>query len=370
MKLLFFIHSLSCGGAERVTANLANYWAARGWVITVVTLSPSDQDFYHLHPTVIRIALNLDGESDGVLSALRNNLRRLRVLRRVLIQQKPDVALAMMSMANILLAMASVGLKGFKKFGSERIHPPRLPLGRLWERMRVYWYGRLDAIVALSSESAEWIQTHTSAKNISVIPNPVVWPLQVNTPVLLPESAGIPLRKRLLAVGRLEPQKGFDLLIDVFARLAPSHTEWELVILGEGSLHTELQARIDALQLAGRILLPGRVGNLAEWYTQADLYVMSSLFEGFPNTLVEAMAYGLPAVSSDCDTGPRDIIRYEIDGLLVPPGDADALAAAMDRLMGDEYLRKQYAERAVEARERFSMERIAGIWEELFIHGN
>jgi glycosyltransferase involved in cell wall biosynthesis len=105
---------------------------------------------------------------------------------------------------------------------------------------------------------------------------------------------------------------------------------------------------------------------VGEWYERADLYVMTSRFEGFPNTLAEAMAQGLPAISFDCNTGPREIIRHEVDGLLVPPGDTVGLKFALDRLMGDSILRAQFATRAVEARERFSMERIARMWEALF----
>ena len=93
---------------------------------------------------------------------------------------------------------------------------------------------------------------------------------------------------------------------------------------------------------------------------------MTSRFEGFPNTLVEALAYGLPAVSVDCDTGPRDIIRHGIDGLLVPQNNMDALVKALSTLMGNEELRRRYATRAVEARERFSIKRICGMWEKLF----
>jgi len=119
--------------------------------------------------------------------------------------------------------------------------------------------------------------------------------------------------------------------------------------------------------LAGRVFLPGWIGNLGEWYERADLYVMSSRFEGFGNTLAEALSYGLAAVSFDCDTGPRDIIRHEVDGLLVPPENVARLSNALDRLMGDPVLRQSFGKRAIEVRERFSMERIAGMWEQLFL---
>jgi glycosyltransferase involved in cell wall biosynthesis len=114
------------------------------------------------------------------------------------------------------------------------------------------------------------------------------------------------------------------------------------------------------------VFLAGSVGNIGVWYTACDLYVMSSRFEGFPNTLVEALACGLPAVSFDCETGPSDIIRPEIDGLLVPTGDVSALVASLTVLMTNQALRERFAIRAVEARARFSVDGIAGQWEEIF----
>ncbi|MGH8511741.1 MAG: glycosyltransferase, partial [Gammaproteobacteria bacterium] len=131
--------------------------------------------------------------------------------------------------------------------------------------------------------------------------------------------------------------------------------------------NAELETQAQAARLDGRVFLPGRAGNVGDWYERADLYVMSSL-EGFHNTLAEAMAmaHGLPAVSFDCDIFLRDMIRPEVDRLPVPPGNVDALTAALDRLVGDAALRAQFAARAVEARARFSKERIAGMWEELF----
>lgn len=139
-----------------------------------------------------------------------------------------------------------------------------------------------------------------------------------------------------------------------------------MVILGEGPLRSALEAQVREAGLGNRVFLPSRAGNVGEWYERADLSVMSSRFEGFPNTLAEALAYGLPAVSFDCDTDPRDIIRQGVNGLLVPPGNVVGLTEALDQLMGDAALRQRFASRAVEVRARFSIVRIAGMWETFF----
>ena len=367
MRLLFFLYSLTGGGAERVTVNLANHWAAKGWDITIVTLTPLRFDFYELHPGVRRISLDLASESRNVLVGFWKNLRRVKALRRVLQKEQPEIALALMTTANIILALASWDLPEVRAVGSERTFPPAFPLSTPWEVLRRNAYGLLAAIVALTQESAEWHRLHTNAQRVAVIPNMALWPLPVRAPRIIPETSHAPDRQILLGVGRLVKNKGFDRLLEAFTSLAHKHENWDLVILGEGAERAALESQVQAANLDGRVALPGRSGNVGEWYERADLYVMCSHFEGFPNTLAEAMAYGLPTVSFDCNTGPRDIIRHEIDGLLVPPGDLAGLAAALDRLMGDVDLRTRFAARALEVRTRFSIERIAGMWEELFV---
>lgn len=365
MRLLIFIHSLNGGGAERATANLANHWAEKGWEIIAVTMSPRCDDFYVLHPKVKRIALEVTGDSGNALAGLVQNLRRIFVLRRVLRNIKPDIALAMMTTANVLIFLASLGL-GTRVVGSERTYPPQYPLGFIWEWLRKYGYEHLDAVVALTSEGVEWLRANTRAKRVVLIPNSVRWPLQNQLPHLDVEEVRRAGRYLLLAVGRLSDEKQLGLLVGCFQTLATRYPDWDMIILGEGPSRSVLDAQVREIGLAGRVFLPGRAGNVGAWYACADLYVMSSRFEGFPNTLIEAMAHGLPAVSFDCDTGPRDIIRHEVDGLLVSPGDTAALTEALDRLMGDPKLRKCFASRSVEIRDRFSLERIAGMWENLF----
>lgn len=365
MKLLFFIHSLDGGGAERVTANLANYWADNGWNIIIVTLAPLSLSSYPLNSTVEHISLGLAGDSQNQLLGLFQNVRRIWALRRVLRQRRPQIALSMMTTANVVLALSACGT-GVRSVGSERIHPPQNPLGWAWERLRRSFYGRLDAMTALTSESARWLERETSASLVTVIPNAVTWPLPVSEPEVDPMSVCYPSREVLLAVGRLEPQKGFEQLLSAFAAVAQKHLNWDLVILGEGTLRRKLEAQIRRDGLERRVWLPGRAGNMKAWYDHADLYVLSSRFEGFPNSLSEAMSHGLAAISFDCDTGPRDIIRHGIDGLLVPPGDVPGLISALDRLMGDAEMRERFASRAAEILERFSMRRISGIWQQLF----
>lgn len=366
MRLVILINSMSGGGAERVTASLANYWDAQGWEVTIVTITPQSEDFYELNADIKRVALELGGESSNVLAGLMHNLSRILAVRRVLHEIKPDVAMGMMTTANILLALASRGLK-IRTAGSERTHPPQYPLGAVWEKLRSSCYGLLDVVVAQSSEGAEWLKSNTSAKRVVVIPNPVKWPLTNHEPLLDVSSVCPQGRKLLLAVGRLSTEKQFELLIRSFQSLASRHFDWDLVILGEGPLRSALEIQVMAAGLKNRIFLPGRAGNVGDWYGHADQFVLSSRFEGFPNALVEAMAYGLPVVSFDCDTGPRDIIRHDVDGLLIPAEDEAGLTEALDLLMKDAALRQRFSDRAVEVRERFATVLIAEKWADVFI---
>jgi glycosyltransferase involved in cell wall biosynthesis len=367
VKILLLMHSLSAGGAERAACTLANFWAASGRDVNIVTLTPVSADFYPLDRRVGRISLDLAGASHHALHGLWQNVKRVVALRRLLRSLRPDIALAMMSTPNVLLALASIWLPTLQTIGSERCYPPHAALGRLWHVLRRTLYGRLSAMVALTGECAHWIETHTSASRVVVIPNAIAWPLPDNPPRRSLPRLCQPQRKLLLAVGRLEPVKNFDALIRAFARLARAFPDWDLIILGEGPERARLASTIRCMGLVQRVALPGVAGNVAYWYGEADLFALTSRSEGFPNALAEAMAHGVPAVSVDCNTGPRDIIRHGIDGLLVPPDDIAALSDALARVMGDATLRGQLASRSVEARERFSVAKIGQMWETLFL---
>ena len=365
-KILLVMNSLAGGGAERAASTLANFWASRGREVTIVTLARVSDDFYPLDRRVGRIALDLADDSRHLLHGVWHNVRRVVALRRVLRTHRPCIAIAMMSTPNVLLACASHGMPTVRTIGSERCYPPHAPLGRLWHALRRTLYGRLGAMVALTGECARWIEDHTSATRVCVIPNAIAWPLPDHPPRRDPLTLCPYPRKLVLAVGRLDGVKHFDALIEAFAPLAGPFPDWDLVILGEGPERALLAAAVERLGLAQRVLFPGLAGNVAQWYARADLFALTSLSEGFPNALAEALAHGVPAVSVDCHTGPRDIVRHGIDGLLVPVNDAGALTAALARVMGDAALRQRMAACASDARRRFSLARIGQMWDTLF----
>lgn len=362
-RVLLFIHSLHGGGAERVAADLSAHWADMGREVMVVTQAGTEGDVYTLHPNVRREVLHTAGEGGG-LRGILSNVQRVRALRRVIKAFRPDIVLGMMTTASVLSVLASTGLST-RVIATEHTHPPSQAMSGFWQRLRRFTYPRAARVVALTRGTADWLAQHVPGSRLAVIPNPVHWPLPKGEPMLAPRSGDG--RKRLLAVGRLHADKGFDLLVQAYARLAPSHPDWDLVILGEGDERRALEAQVQGAGLQHRVSLPGRAGNVGDWYQSADLYVLTSRFEGLSNTLLESMASGLAAVAFDCDTGPREIVREGVDGVLVRPnGDVDALCRALEAVMTDEAGRQRMAQAATAGRERFSAERVLGLWEELF----
>jgi glycosyltransferase involved in cell wall biosynthesis len=234
--------------------------------------------------------------------------------------------------------------------------------------LRRWTYRLADKVVALTDETRQWVEAYCHCTGVAVIPPPFTLPIARTDPVIEPQRVVGDKRRVLLAAGRLSPEKGFDSLIEAFGKIANTLPQWDLVIVGEGRARASLEQQIDDAQMRGRIFLPGRAGNVGDWYERADLYVLSSHYEGFSMTLVEAMASGCAAVSYDCDSGPRVIIEPGTNGLLVNPvGDANALARALETLMKDDAERHRMALRAVSVIETFALRKTIALWQQVFV---
>jgi GalNAc-alpha-(1->4)-GalNAc-alpha-(1->3)-diNAcBac-PP-undecaprenol alpha-1,4-N-acetyl-D-galactosaminyltransferase len=219
-------------------------------------------------------------------------------------------------------------------------------------------------LVAQTEEAADYFAAEVGDRR-RVIPNPVLQPE-------LPDpgnGASAPKAGRILVgMGRLVEEKGFSLLLRAFSKLAGKHPSWSLQIWGEGPQRGALERLSRDLNMSDRVRLPGFTNHPSEVLSRADLFAMSSLIEGFPNALCEAMACGLPVVSFNCSSGIREIIRDGVDGLLVRAADPSALALALDRLMDDEEGRRRLAGKALEITERFGLDKTMARWEQLMVN--
>ncbi len=355
MRLVFVIAGLTGGGAERVLSVLANESADRGHHVTVVTLDPAAPDFYPLRPAIRRIHLDVDPGSTGMLHRVSIELHLLLALRAELRRQKPDGVISFSTETNGRVLLASMGLR-CRVVVSERSDPASMPLRWVWATLRRTLYRTAHAVVLQTEDARRWIVDNTGARRTVVIPNPA--PIAEES---ADEARALP-QPLMLAMGRLRPEKGIDMLLDAFARTREAHPEWHLGIIGDGPEREMLERRVADLALGDAVTFAGLLERPTATLRQAQLFVLSSRFEGFPNALVEAMSLGLPAIAFDCPSGPRSIIHHEVDGLLVPAAQVEALAAAISRLMGDSAARARLGAAARDVTSRFAVDRVVTQW--------
>jgi glycosyltransferase involved in cell wall biosynthesis len=350
--------SLSAGGAERSVVLLTQGFQEKGHQVTVVTIADEGRDFYQLPEGTQRLALGLASDSLTTLNGLGNNLRRLRSLRRAIVSTKPHVVISHVDETNVLTSLALLDT-GYPVIVVEHL-APRNSRSAIWRGLRRLTYPRVARVVSVSEgiqRGFGWLPERRK----TILQNPI----RIADDPLMPFGLD-PSKKWIAAMGQLIERKGHDLLLKAFQKVASKHREWDLVILGDGNLRDNLKQLAERLELRDRVHLAGLVKNPFAVLRGCNLFVMASRSEGFPYALLEAMACGLPAIAMDCPFGPGDIICNGVDGLLVPNGDIDALAAAMDRLMSDEHHRDRLAQRAQDVSARFSLEKIIDRWEELF----
>ena len=367
------MHAWGMGGTIRSALNLAGHLARRHDVEILSLVRRRDEPFLefpagvevtaiddqrpHASSGVARLGRRFLGRRSSVLVDRRDRARRVatlwtdvelaRALRRrgsgVLVATRPGLS----------LLAASVAPRSLARVAQEHMHLSAHP--RPLRRAIARGYRGLDAVVVLTASDLAAYRDTIDGPLVTVIPNAV--------PDLAhgPGGSG----RTVMSAGRLTRQKGFERLIAAFAQVAAINPDWRLRIYGRGPLRKRLVRLVGELGLARNVTVAGPVERIGEAMARASIFALSSRFEGFPMVLLEAMSVGLPVVSFDCPTGPREIVEQRRNGLLVPEGDVDGLAAAIVEMIDDEELRRHCSEGALRTAQRYSLDAIGAQWDAL-----
>ena len=370
MKIVYCIPATSnSGGMERVLSGKANYLASLGHEIAIITTDQRGKaPFFPFREGIAQydLGINYDENNDeGILSKLRSypgkKRRHKALLTSLLMELKADVVVSMFGDDADLLPSIADGSKKVLEYHFsklKRLQYGRTGLWRLVDQIRTKLDERTvrpyDRFVVLTKEDQGY---WGALPNIRVIPNAL--PFTTDTPSDCKAH-------RVVAAGRYDFQKNFELLIRLWARLAPSFPDWELYIVGDGKMRAELTALVSSLGLTGSITLATPTHQMQEVYRSSSVYAMTSRYEGLPMVLLEAQQMGLPIVSFACPCGPRDVITDGRDGFLIEPGDEERFVAELSRLMVDEELRCKMGEEARKASLRYTVDHVMAQWVELF----
>ena len=363
MRILFFVSSMSAGGAERVAASLANAWTLQGEEVCLVpTHLGSTESFYPLDQAVLFQPL---ARHMPWFPPLLDPVRKLRAIRKVHDAFKPDVVVSFLTNVNVNILMALGGVTT-PIIVCERTNPVvSLSADKKLQALRSKLYPRATRVVVQTEDAAQaFSAAEPNLGELAVIPNPIP-PLLAAMPLAAEVEKNTDCK--LVAMGRLVPAKQFDQLIQVFALLAEDHPEWTLHIYGEGPERENLERRAELVGYKDRIFFPGRTEEPWRVLSQAQIFVLTSAYEGFPNVLLEAMTLGLPCVTVDCPSGPKELTNDGRDASLVLMDNEQALRRALNELMVDPRLRGVLGQRAATSvRERYGMSSVLEQWDQVF----
>ena len=345
MKITFVCKYLGKGGAERVMSILINYFVHKGFQVQLILLY-EDLIEYSIPDEVDVIYLGW--KSTKFIPDL---IARMKQLREVI---TGDCVISFIYSAIRDTVFSLIGKKNIKVIISDRSDPSREPAGWLRQQIRTVSYYFADTIVFQTQDAQKFFPKKIQKKSV-IIPNPI------NDALPKPYKG---VRKKIIcAAGRLDDQKNFRLLIESFADFYKKHNDFKLYIYGRGPKLIELQELTRELSVEHVVFFPGFIKNIAEKMNEATMYISSSDYEGISNTMLEAMALGVPTICTDCPVGgARMTIKDGYNGLLVPVGSKKDITNAMLRVAEDPNLAAFLSQNAVNIREELKPDVICKMW--------
>lgn len=354
MRVTIFISALSGGGAERVVCNLANFLSKKGISIEILTMGeavPAET----LEKGIKEVSLLRDIEKSFPAFDF---FKRILRLRNYIKKEKVDAYIVFLPRLTMLMSFFS-GLTMAPIIMTERADP-NVYSEKVKKALKKACK-KVDGAVFQTVDAKEWYEPHLKGVQHKVIPN------AINPAFIRPAYSG-EREKVIVGAGRLAEQKNFPLLIKAFARISEKFPEHKLVIYGKGGLLDSLKSLAGELGVGDRVEFPGYVDNMPETLEKADMFVLSSDYEGMPNALMEAMAVGVPSVSTDCGGGgARFLIQNGENGLLVPQKDEEKMAEAMEKILSDKAFAEKISENGRKLQETLAPEKIYGEWEKFIL---
>ena len=353
-RILFINNSLSNGGSERVMALLANEFGARGYSVDMLIQNRNAPETYKLNENIEKIFFN-SKNTHGI----SYTFRWMETIRKTIRRKKYEVVVSFIMQNNVLTLLAALGLNT-KIIVSERCNPSRTKdYGFFFKAAEQLLYPRAYKVVVQTPDVKDYYKLKIR-KRCKVIPNPV----NPELPIRDNEKND---QKIIVTAGRLEEQKNYPMLLEAFKRFGLIFPDYRLEIYGQGSLWNELNDLCEKMGIQSKVFFKGYVENVEEYIKKASMFVLASNYEGISNTMMEAMAMGVPTICTDCPVGgARLMIKSGENGLLVPVGDIQGLTDAMIEVATHTSWANAIGKEALKIRIQYSIERIADEWETFF----
>ncbi|MCH5258178.1 MAG: glycosyltransferase [Lachnospiraceae bacterium] len=357
-NIAFYIGSLHKGGAERVFVNLAEFFQREGYRVTMVTQYRYPEEEEYILPSGIQRVISDLNSTELSNSRIVNFYRRVCKLHRIWKTEQPDMVLACIGKNNFMAIVTTMFTKTrpvVSVVGEAKEEYP----GRLMHGLANFLFPHAAGIV-LQTERSKYFFNKKIQRKAVILPN------SLNPVFIKPRYEGV-RDQRIVAVGRLDANKNHEMMIRAFAALKDKYPEYTLTIYGEGELRPFLEDLANRLGVSERVFLPGVIPDVAVRIERAALFLLTSYSEGVSNALIEALASGLPVISTDVPSGGTvELITDGVNGLIIPAGDLPALEESMDKLLGDSAYADSLGREAAKIQKRLAPERVNHLWKEYF----